>query len=87
MPPLRLAILEDIAVHPAPASLTSGVGCSARELRLIARSRPCMLGLLTCREEEELREDGPRYIRHYSLAQPISLNVLSVPEMSVDNDF
>ena len=36
---LSLRILRRI---PAPASSTSGVGCSARELRLIARSRPCM---------------------------------------------
>ena len=88
MPPLRLAILEDIAVHPGSRiidvrrRLQRPRATADRALQALH-----VLGLLTCREEEELREDGPRYIRHYSLAQPISLNALSVPEMSVDNDF
>ena len=82
MPPLRLAILEDIAVHPG-----SRIIDVRRRLQRPRVQALHVLGLLTCREEEELREDGPRYIRHYSLAQPISLNALSVPEMSVGNDF
>jgi hypothetical protein len=46
-----------------------------------------VLGLLVCDEEEEQREDGPRYIRHYSLAQSIALWALSVPDLSADNLF
>jgi hypothetical protein len=46
-----------------------------------------VLGLLVCDEEEEQRDDGPRYIRHYSLAQSIALGALSVPDLSVDNLF
>jgi hypothetical protein len=88
MPPLRLAVLEDIAVHPGSRiidvrrRLQRPRATADRALQALH-----VLGLLTCREEEEQRENGPRYIRHYSLAQPISLNVLSVPEMSVNNDF
>ena len=46
-----------------------------------------VLGLLICDGEEEERTDGPRYIRHYSLGQSISLSALSVPDLSVDNLF
>jgi hypothetical protein len=43
-----------------------------------------VLGLLVCDEEEEQRNDGPRYIRHYSLTRGVALSALSVPEKSVD---
>jgi hypothetical protein len=43
-----------------------------------------ILGLLVCDEEEEQREDGPRYIGHYTLTRGVKLTALSVPEKSVD---
>ena len=85
MPPLRLAILEDIAANPGSRiidvrrRLQRPRATADRALQALH-----VLGLLVCEEEEEQREDGPRYIRHYRLAQPISLDALSVPDSSVD---
>ena len=85
MPPLRLAILEDIAANPGSRiidvrrRLQRPRATADRALQALH-----VLGLLVCEEEEEQREDGPRYIRHYRLAQPISLDALSVPDLSVD---
>jgi hypothetical protein len=88
MPPLRLAILEDIAVNPdsriidVRRRLQRPRATTDRALQALH-----VLGLLVCNEEEEQRDNGPRYIRHYSLAQSISLDALSVPEKSVDSLF
>jgi hypothetical protein len=88
MPPLRLAILEDIAANPGSRiidvrrRLQRPRATADRALQALH-----VLGLLVCEEEEEQREDGPRYIRHYRLAQPISLGALSVPDSSVDDLF
>jgi hypothetical protein len=85
MPPLRLAILEDIAANPGSRiidvrrRLQRPRATADRALQALH-----VLGLLVCEEEEEQREDGPRYIRHYRLAQSISLDALSVPDLSVD---
>jgi Bifunctional DNA primase/polymerase, N-terminal len=88
MPPLRLAILEDIAANPdsriidVRRRLQRPRATADRALQALH-----VLGLLTCREEEEQREDGPRYIRHYSIPKGYSLGAISVPDLSVDNDF
>jgi hypothetical protein len=88
MPPLRLAILEDIAANPGSRiidvrrRLQRPRATADRALQALH-----VLGLLVCEEEEEQREDGPRYIRHYRLAQSISLSALSVPDSSVDDLF
>jgi DNA-binding IclR family transcriptional regulator len=88
MPPLRLAILEDIAANPGSRiidvrrRLQRPRATADRALQALH-----VLGLLTCDEEEEERSDGKRYIRHYSLAQSISVSALSVPDLSVDNLF
>src|SRR5262249_39318495 len=88
MPPLRLAILEDIAANPGSRI----IDVRRRQQRPRATADRALqalhvLGLLICDEEEEQRTDGPRYIRHYSLGQSISLSALSVPDLSVDNLF
>ncbi len=88
MPPLRLDILEDIAKHPGSRiidvrrRLQRPRATADRALQALH-----VLGLLVCNEEEEQRDDGPRYIRHYSLSQGVSLGALSVPDLSVDNLF
>jgi hypothetical protein len=85
MPPLRLAILEDIAANPGSRiidvrrRLQRPRATADRALQALH-----VLGLLVCEEEEEQRDDGPRYIRHYRLAQSIVLAALSVPDLSVD---
>ena len=82
MPPLRLAILEDIVKHPdsriidVRRRLQRPRATADRALQALH-----VLGLLTCREEEEQRDDGPRFIRHYSLSPATQLDCLSVPEM------
>ena len=82
MPPLRLAILEDIVKHPdsriidVRRRLQQPRATADRALQALH-----VLGLLTCREEEEQRDDGPRFIRHYSLSPATQLDCLSVPEM------
>ena len=82
MPPLRLAILEDIADHPGSRILD--VRRRLQRPRATAdRALQAMhvLGLLVCREEEEARADQTRFIRHYSLAAGVSLAPLSVPDL------
>jgi hypothetical protein len=82
MPPLRLAILEDIGKHPdsriidVRRRLQRPRATADRALQALH-----VLGLLTCREEEEQRDDGPRYIRHYSLSLATHLGCLSVPDL------
>jgi hypothetical protein len=86
MPPLRLAVLEDIAANPnsriidVRRRLQRPRATTDRALQALH-----VLGLLVCDEEEEQREDGTRYIRHYSLTQGVKLAALSVPDLSVDN--
>jgi hypothetical protein len=86
MPPLRLCILEDVAANPGSRiidvrrRLQRPRATTDRALQALH-----VLGLLVCNEEEEQRDDGPRYIRHYSLSQGVSLRALSVPDLSVDN--
>src|SRR5262249_12498386 len=88
MPPLRLAILEDIAAHP-DSRIIDVRRRLQRPRATIDRALQALhiLGLLTCREEEDERDGAPRYIRHYSLSQTTSLSALAVPDLSVDNDF
>jgi hypothetical protein len=77
MPPLRLAILEDIAKHPdsriidVRRRLQRPRATADRALQALH-----VLGLLTCREEEEQRDGAPRYVRHYSLAPATHLGSL-----------
>lgn len=82
MPPLRLAILEDISEHPD--SRTIDVRRRLQRPRTTAdRALQALhvLGLLVCREEEEQRNDGPRFIRHYSLAPATHIGSLCVPDL------
>jgi hypothetical protein len=77
MPPLRLAILEDIGKHPdsriidVRRRLQRPRATADRALQALH-----VLGLLTCREEEHQRNDGPRYVRHYSLSPTVDLKCL-----------
>jgi hypothetical protein len=77
MPPLRLAILEDIGKHPdsriidVRRRLQRPRATADRALQALH-----VLGLLTCREEEEQRNEGPRYVRHYSLTPSVNLQCL-----------
>jgi hypothetical protein len=86
MPPLRLAILEDIGAHPnsrvidVRRRLQRPRATTDRALQALH-----ILGLLVCDEEEEKREDGTRYIGHYTVTRGVKLAALSVPEKSVDN--
>jgi hypothetical protein len=88
MPPLRLAILEDIAANPESRiidvrrRLQRPRATADRALQALH-----VLGLLTCREEEEDRAGVPRFVRHYTLSPAISLTALAVPDLSVDKDF
>jgi hypothetical protein len=85
---LGLAILEDIAANPGSRiidvrrRLQRPRATADRALQALH-----VLGLLVCNGEEEQREDGPRYIRDYSLREHIALVALSVPDLSVDNLF
>src|SRR5262245_34667724 len=77
MPPLRLAVLEDISKHPdsriidVRRRLQRPRATADRALQALH-----VLGLLTCREEEDQRDNGPRYVRHYSLTPSVDLRCL-----------
>jgi len=79
MPPLRLAILEDIAANPGSRivdvrrRLQRPRATADRALQALH-----VLGLLICDEEEQPRDDGPHYVRHYRLSQGVKLGVLGV---------
>jgi hypothetical protein len=45
-----------------------------------------MLGLLTCREEEEERAGKAVQTRRYTLAEGIDLASLAIPDLSVDTE-
>jgi hypothetical protein len=78
MPPLRLAILEDVAANPGSRivdvrrRLQRPRATADRALQALH-----VLGLLVCDEEEQQRDDGPHYVRHYRLSQGVNLGVLS----------
>ena len=83
MPPLRLAILLDVAAH---------AGASMREVRQrLGKPRATvdrqlqalqMLGVLVVEEEETTHAGRPATVWRYSLADGIKPDVLSVPEKS-----
>jgi hypothetical protein len=81
-PPLRLAILEDVAKHP-DSRIIDVRRRLQRPRATVDRALQALhtLGLLTCREEEKERADGPRYVRHYTVAAGVSLDPLSVPDL------
>lgn len=83
MPPLRLDILEDISRHP-DSRIIDVRRRLQRPRATVDRHLQALhvLGLLVCREEEEQRNDGPRYIRHYTLAPAAHVSALCVPEIS-----
>jgi hypothetical protein len=83
-PPLRLAVLEDIAAHPDSPIL--------EVRRRLQRPRTTtdralqalhVLGLLVCTETEELRANGVRYHRKYSLAQDVTLDALCTRKTTI----
>jgi hypothetical protein len=80
MPPLRLAILEDVAAHPGTRTpdvrqrLNKPRNTVDRQLQAMH-----MLGVLTCDEVEV----GPKATHwHYSIAENINTSVLCVPDLS-----
>lgn len=87
MPPLRLAILDDVALHPQSAvkdvrrRLGKPRATVDRELQALH-----MLGVLTVEEEEGEHRGLPVTVWRYSVTEGINPNALdsnSVPEMSV----
>ena len=83
MPPLRLAILDDVAAHPH--SRTSAIrerldkpyNTIDRQLQSLH-----MLGILTCDEVE--REGGGKRSWYYSLQEGIDPTAIQFPEMSTN---
>lgn len=80
MPPLRLAILEDIAAHPGSRTtevrrrLNKPRNTVDRQLQALH-----MLGVLTCDEEE----DGSRgHVWYYRVASTINPEAINVPDLS-----
>ena len=83
MPPLRLAILDDVAAHP---------GSLMRDVRRrLAKPRTTidrqlqslhMLGVLCCDEEEVAAPNGNAVTWRYRLADDIQPNVLRAPDLS-----
>jgi hypothetical protein len=77
MPQLRLAILRDVAANPDTRVLD--VRRRLQKPRTtIDRALAALhiLGLLTCREEEQDYGGKPQHVRHYSLVTDVDLNVL-----------
>lgn len=77
MPQLRLAVLRDVAGNPDTRVLD--VRRRLQKPRTTvdrALAALHILGLLTCREEEQDYGGKPQHVRHYSLAIEVDLNVL-----------
>jgi hypothetical protein len=82
MPPLRLAIIDDLAANPY--STTTDVRRRTNQPRnTVDRQLQALhcLGVLTCDEVD--RATGPGSWWYYSLADDIDPNCLAVPEMSL----
>jgi hypothetical protein len=83
MPPVRLAIIDDLAEHPhaTPAEIRRRVDLPRRTI-----DRQCqalhMLGVLACDEVEYGEQGRSRW--HYSLANGIDPVALQVPESAPD---
>ncbi len=92
MPPLRLAILDDVANFPG--TLTRDVRKRLEKPRAtVDRQLQAlhMLGVLTCEEEDTVHAGHPTTLWRYRLAEGVSPDVLlpdpvSVPEMSPHGD-
>jgi hypothetical protein len=87
MPPLRLAILDDVATHPGSTTkdvrrrLGKPRATADRQLQALQ-----MLGVLVCEEEETSHAGRPATLRRYQLAEGINPDVLnpdSVPDLSL----
>jgi hypothetical protein len=84
MPPLRLAILDDVAANPHTATkdvrrrLGKPRATVDRQLQALQ-----MLRVLVCDEEETEQFGKPVTIWRYRLASGIDPDVLTVPEKSV----
>jgi hypothetical protein len=77
MPQLRLAVLRDVAANPDTRVID--VRRRLQKPRTtIDRALAALhvLGLLTCREEEQDHGGKPRNVRHYTLAADVDLTVL-----------
>jgi hypothetical protein len=84
MPPLRLAILEDVADHPDACTrdvrrrLQKPRNTVDRQLQALH-----MLGLVVCDEEERGEVAGkPATVWRYQLAEGVNLEALTVPDLS-----
>ena len=81
MPPLRLAILEDVAAHPGARTpdvrrrLNKPRNTVDRQLQALH-----MLGVLTCEELEQSGKQGTMW--RYYVTEGINPSVLSVPDLS-----
>ena len=83
MPPLRLAILDDVATHPHSRTrdirqrLNKPRTTVDRQLQALH-----MLGVLTCDEiEDPTRERSTWY---YDVSQEVNVGAIRVPDLSVD---
>jgi hypothetical protein len=82
MPPLRLAVLKDVANHPGDDGLGSPVMDIRRRLQkprtTTDRTLQALhiLGLLICHEEERVVGDRPVQHRRYRLAEEINIGPL-----------
>lgn len=83
MPQLRLAILRDVAANPDTRVLD--VRRRLQKPRTTvdrALAALHILGLLTCREEEQDYGGRPQHVRHYSLGTDVDLNVLDATHIA-----
>jgi hypothetical protein len=82
MPPLRLAVMQDVATHPDSRvmdirrRLEKPRATIDRQLQTLH-----VLGLLRCRETEENRGNKPVQVRHYRIAETVNLEALAIPDL------
>ena len=79
MPPLRLAILDDVAHASAVADAATCAGGLSKPRATVDRQLQAlhMLGVLVCDEEEGWHQGKPVSRWHYRLARGISPGVLN----------
>lgn len=83
MPQLRLAVLRDVALNPDTRVLDVRRRLQ-RPRATINRALAALhiLGLLTCREEEQDYGGKPRHVGHYSLGADVDLGALDPSQVS-----
>jgi hypothetical protein len=83
MPQLRLATLRDVAANPDTRVLDVRQRLQ-KPRTTIDRALAALhiLGLLTCREEEQDYGGKPHYVRHYTLGTDVDLGVLDATHIA-----